>query len=239
METETLQLLAKVDKHQKADAAAALKLFKAKVIPAIEIQDHIPTSYEDLEIGSARAKLVAKISVDMKQRCLEMTKPFRDGADNLRIWWKAPTDAMDTIVRKIRVNNKVFTDAEAAKKVEEAAAAARVEAGRVAAQKKREAAGMKVKPIEDLAPVARPISVRAETSVTMVATHFCELTEFFKVPAQYLKPDWQQAALDTVKIKSAQAAHRKLCKQAEKDGTEPPGPLLIPGLKVWSEDRPL
>jgi len=230
--------MAKVDVLQQANVQRALETFEASIIDAEEMRDIVPATIEELELGSARANKVAKVVREIEAFRQEMKKPFLEGGRMIDRLFKPFLERTQGLINTIRGNNKQFTDAEAKRRHEEVLKAQAIENGRRAAQEKRRAKGMDTKPDEQIAPVARPVTLRAETSVRMVKTHKHELEDFYKVPAEYLKPGWQQAALDTARIRSAQAAHNKEIEAAKKDNKPEPEPLVIAGLKLWTEEKP-
>lgn len=237
MDTALLKVLAPVDKLQRANAAEALRVFSAAVVEAEKIQALVPTTIEELEIASARSNRLSKILKDIDEKRKEMKKPFSDMAKTVDDMFRSIVGKIEDIIDAIRRNMKVFTDAETRRRQEEAEKAVRIEEGRRKAQETREAKGMTVKPVEDIAPVARPVSLKAETSIRLVRQYRCEIADYNKVPEDWKKAGWREASLDTMKIRAAQAADNKQADEIVKKG-EVHIALEIPGLRLWTEDLP-
>lgn len=232
-----IKALEPVDLLQRANAAEALRQFRQGIERAQEVQDRVPSTPQELEDNSSRANELSKMHADLEARRKEMKRPFMDGGkmiDNLL----CPTlDNIVTLRDKIRHHNKQYTDELERIRREEEEHARRIEEGRRKAQETREAKGMTVKPVEEIAPVARPVSVRSQVSVRMVRTYHFEIVNYKMVAEDWKRPGWELGTLDTVKIRSAQAAANKEAEEAAKKGEAAP-PCDIPGLKLWTEDTP-
>jgi hypothetical protein len=235
--TALLQALAPVDKLQKANAAAALKVFQGAVIEAEGIRDIVPSTIEELEVASGLSNRLSKILKDIEEKRTEMKKPFSDMAKTVDNMFRPIREKIEELIQAIRRNMKLFTDAETKRRQEEADKAARIEEGRRRAQETREAKGMTVKPVEQIAPVARPVSLKSETSIRLVRQYRFEIKDYDAIREDWKKADWRLASLDTMKIRAAQVTANKAAEEAVKKG-EASTPLDIPGLRLWNEDLP-
>lgn len=231
------ELMAPVTAQMTADAQLALKTFQDAIREAVAVRGRVPENKDELKDNSSKANEVAQIIRDLDARRLAITKPLRDEVIEQNDLWNKPKEEMQKVVTEIRANNQQYVNALQAKIREEEDKARRIEEGRRKAQETREAKGMDTKPAEAIAPVARPVSLRSQVGVKLIKTHYHDLVEFSQVPTEFLKDDWQRNALDGAKIRSAQAAHAKEVEQAKKDGTEPPAPLVITGLKLWTDEK--
>ena len=130
------------------------------------------------------------------------------------------TQLAEKLVRAIRSQNDVYLREQQRIQREKEEQARRIEEGRIKAQETREAKGQKVKPVEDLAPVARPVDFKKTTGVRISKVWQWKITNYAKVPEEFKKHEWQRASIDGIAVIGA-----------GRQGEE------IPGLEVWAEDR--
>lgn len=235
--TALIKALEPVDKLQRANAAEALRVFEAAVIVAEAIRDIVPSTLEELEMASARSGRLSKILKDIEEKRKEMKKPFLDMGKTVDGFFAPVIRKIEELIAAIRGNMKIFTDAEQRRRNEEAEKARRIEEGRRKAQETREAKGMTVKPVEEIAPVARPVSLRSETSIRLVKIYKFEIADYDKILEEWKKAGWREASLNTIRIRSAQAAAQKDQEEYAKKGKVGLA-LDIPGLRLWTEDMP-
>lgn len=163
-------------------------------ITAIKTADDSAAANELLRTLRAALK-----SVDEHRK--EWGKPFRDMLDyineqvSIRLAdAKLEEDRLTGLIQKWHRDQQAKYEAELETKRRE-------EERRRKIQEAHEAAGHKVK--ETITPVAEPVPVKLRDSTKTRIQRDFEIVDFFAIPAQYLKPNWQLLALDTVLIRRA------------------------------------
>jgi hypothetical protein len=205
--------------REAANLRTAIEQFKEDIAEGEKMLDVIPETQKDFEAGLALATRLQNAAKSIDGVRLTANKPHQDSIKTNNKLVKPITDQVEKMVRTIRANSDVFLQEQQKKQREAEEQARRIEEGRIKAQETRAAKGMAVKPVEDLAPVPRPVAFKQTTSAIVKKVWRFEITDYDQIPDRWKKEGWQLASLDGTKIRAT---------KGEQD---------IPGIRVWSEDR--
>ncbi|KPK42091.1 MAG: hypothetical protein AMJ65_08195 [Phycisphaerae bacterium SG8_4] len=214
------QTLTALRPREAKDLQVAMEAFKADIKEGEGRLDVPVETKTDFEVNSALALRLSKANKEIEKIRKKANEEHHNSIKHNNGLVKPITDQVNNLVRAIRSQNDVYLREQQRIQREEEEKARRIEEGRRKAQETRAAQGMKVKPVEDLAPVARPVDFKKTTAVQIKKVWQWKIVDYAKVPESMKKENWQRDSIDGRAVISA-----------GKDGIE------IPGIEVWAEDR--
>ena len=228
METVKQTLLALRPKEAQ-QLQVAMEAFKADILEGEERLDKPVKKKTVFELNSVLAARLSKAVKSLEEIRKAANEEHHASIQHNNGLVKPITSKVNDLVKAIRSQNDVYYFEQQRIQREKDAQADRIEEGRIKAQETREAKGQKVKPVEDLAAVARQVEFKKTTSVPVKKVWLFKVTDYKKIPPEFKKPNpvdwdkawpyWQDITLNGNKIRGTQGREE------------------IPGLEVWPEER--